>query len=237
MLRKLLFTVPAIVVLTCGATTLTGCGSDDIEPEPVVHTPLDLDPTEDVEIAEWWTTGKRLLHLYDDGRYALYSSTNRYDTPVERGRWSQGSYAALWMEPYTTQHRRVRVSISKVNGELRLDVPKVGELRPLEQPPRVVEDRLVGLWKGPLGDLYLYDNMLFEYKRVRGDTSLSPLPTTGQWRITDKSVTLLPDSPAYQTTRLNMNMSNEGMILESSFGTFQREGSDRITTETSDMPH
>jgi len=225
-----------LVLVALAPVGLTGCASEDIVPEPVVHTPLELDPTEDIEIAEWWTTGERLLHLYEDGRYALYNSTNRYDTPVQRGRWSQGSYAVLWLEPYTTEHKRIRVRISQAGAEPRLTIPRVGELAPLRRPPRVVEDQLIGVWQGPGGDLHLHGDKTFEYKPVHGDMTTSRLPTSGQWRTTDKSVTLLPNSPAYTSARLDMKMSNHGMILDAPHGTFNRGVRERVTTETSTRP-
>lgn len=237
-------TFTLVVTLLLTITFFTACNDESVLPQPVVQTPLVLDPTEDVQIAEWWTNGKQLLHLYADGRYALHGSTNRYESAVERGRWSKGSYAVLWLEPYTTQHERIRVGIGKVENMLVLNVPKFGVMKPVDQPPIVLEDRVIGVWMSDRGTLQLSQDLHFDFtQRTRsasaGATATgepnSNFPTQGTWRVIGRELELQPLSPAQQTIMLKVSTTGEGVSLIALDSTFRRASS-RMTTEPTAQP-
>lgn len=84
-MRRILGSIVVVILLIA---YVAACNDESVLPEPVVHTPLVLDPTEEVELAEWYTNGRELLHLYADGRYALHGTMNRYESAKERGRWA-----------------------------------------------------------------------------------------------------------------------------------------------------
>jgi len=105
-------------------------------------------PTDDYELPQWWTNNEQLLHLHASGAYALYDGTNRYHRPIERGRWAQPGYAALWLEPYAELPREAaRASISKSGPLFRLSYRSFAPMVGLEAPPAVLEDRLIGSWQ------------------------------------------------------------------------------------------
>ncbi|MCA9291440.1 MAG: hypothetical protein KDA25_09950, partial [Phycisphaerales bacterium] len=103
---------------------LTGCNDAErfLEPLPPSQ-PLAFDPTEPYTMSEWWTNGHQLLRLQADRRYLLYGTTNRYDRPVQIGRWSRQSFACLWFEPYSSlRSERLRVAVSKVDDRIALSI-------------------------------------------------------------------------------------------------------------------
>lgn len=234
--RTTLLTSTALLLLIASF----GCEQNQTaEPAPVVHTPLDLDPTHDIEIGEWWTNGRNLMRLYPDGRYAQYATMNRYETPVQRGRWSQGSYAVLWLEPYTTQQQRIRVSIDRVDGEIVLNVPKLGTMHAVNKPPAVLEDQLVGTWENQLGRLRLDRSMRFEYDRKWSGDGAAPVatfPSQGAWRLIDRQLELRPDSPVFETVWMKVEVSADGITLESPHGVFRKPAIGWMTTETDANP-
>ena len=232
-MRRILGSIVVVILLIA---YVAACNDESVLPEPVVHTPLVLDPTEEVELAEWYTNGRELLHLYADGRYALHGTMNRYESAKERGRWSKESYAMLWLEPYTTQHERIRVSISKVDNMIVLNVPKHGVMKPQDAPPTVLEDRVIGIWMGEPGTLRLSQDMQFDF--TLRDASASDavtgaagrIPTHGSWRVVGRDLELQPLSPAYEIVLLKVNMTSEGIALVGLDSTFRRASS-RMTSE------
>ena len=99
------------VALLGVAVLLAGCASTSKTDLEKADTPLPLDPTDDIELAEWWTNGYHLLHLGGDGFYRLYAENNRYLEPLERGKWWQQSYATVWLETYDQLPVRPSVSV------------------------------------------------------------------------------------------------------------------------------
>src|SRR5687767_11356489 len=133
----------SVAVLVANFVVCIGCESRHMrDPEPMVSTPLEFDPTEQFELSRWWSNGKQLLRLESNASYALYPDQNRYRLPLERGRWSQQSYAVLWLEPYTQRELvRQRVGITKIDKKFALVVPKYKPMFAIKSPPEVTEDR------------------------------------------------------------------------------------------------
>jgi hypothetical protein len=105
------------------------------ETEPVVSTPLPLDPTEEYELSRWWSNGTQILRLDRDAGYVIYSAENKYQEPVEQGRWYQQSYAVMWLEPYGgLKPHRERVSIEKIQGKIALVLPKLKPMFATDPP-------------------------------------------------------------------------------------------------------
>ena len=70
-----------LLVVVC----LAACASDDDkEADFVISTPFALDPTDEYELASWWSNGNELLFLGDNGYYAVYATGNRHRPPTER---------------------------------------------------------------------------------------------------------------------------------------------------------
>lgn len=213
----------AVVAMISG-----GCKSSiekQFEAEQVVISPpLEHDPTERLQLAEWWSSGTRLLRLGESAAYALFEGNNRYAQPIERGRWSQQSYALLWLEPYNT--RKVeprRVSITKIGGRLALVLPgSEGPMFALKQPPAVLEDRVVGAWEGPLGALHLMDNLRYALsptndKPVAGSPQIYAM-RKGSWRLADKQLVLVSDIPGVEPLRLPLTVTDKDVTINSPGG-------------------
>ena len=216
---RLLFTVPALLLLLGCVTT------EDLMPPVVIATPLDPDPTDRIELAEWWTNGRQMIHLEEAGTYARFNSTNRYHDPAEHGKWWQQSYAVLWLEPYRERRREVnRVGITKIDGKLALTVGKLEPMHPLEGPPPVPEDRLVGRWQGSFGTLRLGTDRRYTFSPP---TPLPDQPATlaghaGIWRLADGAVLLQPEAPNIQPIRLRARRDADDLVLATAVGPLRR---------------
>ena len=205
-----------------------GCSSkekEEAEPFPVSQ-PLAFDPTEQYELAAWWSNGEQLLFLGKGGFYAIYEGNNRYRAPVERGRWWQHSYAALWLEPYQElDAEATRVGISKVEGELVITVRGGSRpMSPLDGPPQVVEDRLIGVWQGALGRLRLDSDLRYTLS-VPPDPQPRPAALAGHhgsWRVEGEALVLQPDSPSTLPLELALRRHDETIVLQSVEGVLRQ---------------
>jgi hypothetical protein len=224
--------VLSVVACTIALTLWGGCKSSiekQFEAEQIVISPpLDHDPTDNAQLAQWWASEKRLLRLEESAAYSLFEGTNRYALPVERGRWSQHSYAALWLEPYNTMRVQPRrVSISKINGRLALTLPGGGApLFALQHPPVVLEDRVIGMWDGPLGALQLMDNLRYSLS-PRSDDGVAGAPhiyamRKGNWKIADTQLVLLSDIPGVEPLRLPLTVNEKSVTISAPGGTMTR---------------
>ena len=217
------------VILSLMTLAACGCESRHMrETEPVVSTPLEFDPTEHYELSRWWTNGTQLLRLESNASYALYPDQNRYRTPMQRGRWSQQSYAVLWLEPYTQREpMRQRVGITKLDGKLALMIPKYKPMHAIKSPPEVTEDRLFGTWEGPGGRLRLGSDMRYSYSPAMPDGVHSPIARAGQvgtWLIAADRVILQPNVSGSDPVRLNMTIEEKNVTMTGPDGQFTRRG-------------
>src|SRR5688572_11452184 len=196
-------------------TVLAGVGCDSWHKrdpaEGLVSTPLELDPTEPYILSRWWSNGTQLLRLNDDASYALYRDQNRYRAPLQRGRWSQQSYAVLWLEPYTQRDpERHRVSIAKMDGKLSVIVPGHKPMHAIKNPPEVTEDRLFGTWEGPGGQLRLRSDMRYSFAPSNPPHgSPSPIIRSGQngsWAVVEDRLILQPGLSGAEPMRLDMTI-------------------------------
>jgi hypothetical protein len=213
-----------VAILIAGMFTLfvAACESQEKqEPPPMVGIPLDLDPTQDYELAAWWTNGEQLLHLGEADTYALYEGVNRYRKPAQRGRWSQLSCAAIRLEPYAQRSQdATRGSIRRVGRRLTIELPPLAPMMGLEGPPPVIEDRLLGRWTAEFGALRLDDDLRYVYT-LNPDRARAPAAVTkhgGGWRVTDEVVILRPDSAGVAPVMVRIHESNGVIRLESPDG-------------------
>ena len=215
---RLLLTVPALLLLLGCVTT------EDLMPPVVIATPLDPDPTDRIELAEWWTNGRQMIQLKEVGTYARFNSTNRYREPAEHGKWWQQSYAVLWLEPYRERREVRRVGITKINGKLALTVGKLEPMHPLEGPPPVPEDGLVGRWQGRFGTLRLGADRRYAFSPPAPlpDRPASLAGHTGIWRLIDGTVLLQPDAPNIQPIRLRTRRDADDLVLATAVGPLRR---------------
>lgn len=173
------------------------------EADMLVDRPLLHDPTDKFEIGPWWSDGRHLLNLNADGSYALYDANNRYSRPMDRGRWGQQNYGTLWLEPYNRlQPQPTRVVITKIDGRLALQVPKLQPMYPLAGPPSVAEDSLIGDWQGPMGSLRLNADMTYTYTPASGTApggaraGMMVAGHNGRWKLEKDQVVLTPTTPS-----------------------------------------
>jgi hypothetical protein len=209
-----------IAMCVLAVVMVAGCKSDEeLLPPPVLATPLPLDPTEQYELARWWSNGEQMLRLDRAGSYALYNSTNRYRPPAERGTWDKQSYASIWLRPYSAMPRSdTRVAISKLDGELALQLGTLKPMRAIEEPVKVVEDELVGAWSAPHGVISLESNMRYTF--LPSDGARGPGGHSGLWRVVNDTVTLRPDSPSVHAVTLAIRRNGDAISLDSQQGQF-----------------
>ncbi len=209
---------------------LAGCTSTpQQEAQPVASVPLGLDPTEQYELASWWTNGEQLLYLAQSGFYALYEGTNRYRTPAERGKWWQHSYAALLLEPYAELRQPpTRVAIRKIAGERSLWIHELQPMLALDGPPEVLEDRLIGRWSGGLGTLRLDDDTryVFSPRQALEGAAARLAAHRGSWRVSGNALRLQPDSPIMEPMELAVQDGDEAIVLTSPDGDLQQTPAD-----------
>lgn len=214
-----------LVLLTC--LLLGACTAVKQEPEEItIDTPLEVDPTEPVALARWWSNGRQMLQLYVVGSYELYDGINRHDQPVERGRWSQPSYAWLRFEPYVTPSvEPVRVQIIRVDGEPALVLPDLEPMRAIDGPPPAPEDRLIGTWSSSVATLSIADDhrYLLVPADVTGGDVVSVGRHAGSWKLVEDRLQLRPDSPRIDPRELIVHEDAKGVVwLESPDGDFSR---------------
>jgi hypothetical protein len=219
----------ALVILGC-ACLLAGCKSPEEKypPPPLVTPALNLDPTQQVELASWWTNGEQLLHLQESHAYVLREGSNRYSKPIERGRWDQLSYAVVRMQPYgQRQSEAQRVSITRFDdGQLALILPKRKPMRPLDGPPPVPEDRLIGEWVGKAGSLTLDSKLQYTFAPV-SDSAGDPVRLAGHqgtWSLSGEVITLVPKTPGTKAMKLTMKSAGDDVTLTSADGDFKPGG-------------
>jgi hypothetical protein len=201
-----------LVAITC-ACCLASCKNESQQQDEImlsVNTPLSHDPTDEIVLAQWWSNGKQLLRLQGNHYYLLYDNNSRYGKPRERGRWDQDGYAVLWLDPYNTlQADSTRVSITKIDGELAIVIPKLHPMFALKGPPDAREDQLIGSWQGPMGTLQLNANMTYSLSPAAG-AMVDGRPVIGhggRWRLGGGEVALAPTTPAVQPFVLRVRES------------------------------
>ena len=196
---------------------LCACTAEDYLPEPVVHTPLAFDPTDQYELAEWWSNDQELLQLADDHSYRLYPSQSRYDRPTQHGRWSRINYAALRLEPYALRDAGpVRVTITRGADELALVIPKMKPMHPVAAAPATIEDGLLGRWESERGDLSIRQGQRYSFT-PRVATGQDPAVIAGHrgaWRLEADRLVLLPDAPNLARMELRVEAERAGGEVE-----------------------
>lgn len=232
--------VAAGILMAGAAFTFSACKSaveKQFEAEQIVISPpLDHDPTNRDPLSQWWANDTLLLRLDENAAYSLYAGANRYLPPIEHGRWSQQSYAVLWLEPYNTiKVDPRRVSISKVGSRLALTLPSsASPLLALDRPPIVLEDRIVGTWEGELGTLQLMENLRYTLAPRPGDTTVSSPQRNamrkGNWKIAENQLVLLSDVPGVEPLRLPLTATAASITIAAPEGTLSKVAPQRNAT-------
>jgi hypothetical protein len=159
-----------------------------------------LDPTAPIEVHGWWSNGRQLLHLEENGAYRIWAGSNRFDVPLQNGRWTRLTYAAIELQPYGRPvDERARCDFEMAGSEVQLQIPLEG-VAPMvrfTEAPSAIEDRLVGTWNGPGGTLRLADDGRY---RAEAPPSGSAQPISlaghgGRWLVEAANLLLIPDSP------------------------------------------
>lgn len=218
-----------LLAIVASFSSINGCKtSDERKLQESVATstpaPLSLDPTEQIKLHGWWSNDRQLLQLRDDGGYTLYGQLNRYSKPLERGRWGQRSYAVLRLEPYSSKAvSATRVSIDKIDGRITLRVRDLSPFTSIDQPPKAVEDSLLGQWTGSGGSLTLNGNQRYTYATP---TVAQHSPATlgghsGTWSLNGRVITLAPDSPSLKTATWTIGSTQHGTVLTDDAGSME----------------
>lgn len=202
----------AVVLASCA---IAGCTSSAKEAEEArlsaVDTPLPHDPMDKFEIGPWWSDGTNLLNLRADGGYSVFADNNRYTRAIDRGRWGQQNYATLWLEPYTgLDPQRIRVAITRVDGRIALQPPKCGTMFEIAAPPPVMEDRLLGEWRGTMGSLTLDKNSTYAFAPTPGAMTVDGKVLAGhngKWSLKGNQLTLTPATPNLSPMSLNVRLA------------------------------
>jgi len=206
---------------------VAGCESpEQLVPEPVAHTPLELDPTQPVEIIGWWSSDTQLLHVKRNSGYIVYPGRNRYDEPAQRGQWWKQSYATIWFEPYTEfDVQPYRGRLIRQDDEIMLRMGDQPAMRRLEAPPIVMEDHLFGTWRGNAGVLALRNDQRYRFTPTADavDEPVSIAGHAGAWSHENGQVVLTPDAPNLPTTRLGIVNNNAGRALEGMNSSFTKQ--------------
>lgn len=131
--RCLIGAAIAALLITIAAIT-PGCAIPEEERWTVRDTPLEVDPTEYIQIAGWWSNGMELLHVDSGGRYRLYDSPT-HAQPLHEGRWHRETHTRLRLEPYTGMDvEPLSVEILRRDEEYLLRVPGYADFRRTEAP-------------------------------------------------------------------------------------------------------
>lgn len=210
-----------------------GCKSatdKQFEREQVLIQPaLEHDPTNPIELVQWWSNSDQLLRLDDDAAYMLFDGHNRFSRPAEQGRWSQQSYAMMWLEPYTTRTVEPRrVSITKIDGRAALVIPGKQPMYALPGgPPTVLEDRMVGEWAGAMGSLQLSSDLRFllaPATDASGDAALPQIRAMqkGSWRIADQQLMLHSDIPGIDPLVMPLTVNESAVTISAPGGTMNK---------------
>jgi hypothetical protein len=218
-----------IGVIVCAVfLALAGCDSKKKRhSEMMLQTPLELDPTEHHDFDGWWSNGREMLHLDVDAAYQFFATTNQYSQPIQRGRWSQQNYATLWLEPYSElTSSRVRVTVMKTDGQISISLPQRAPFSRINAPPPVLEDRLVGRWTGPVGNLNLTSTMRYtlapEEKLVNGEPSGVIVGHRGTWALANQDLVLQPDAGAVQAMRWTVIVDGQDVWIDTPGGAMTR---------------
>ncbi len=189
-------------------------------------TPLPLDPTAPVPVEGWWSNGRQLLQLGDDGSYRLWSGTNRFDAPHQVGRWSRLNYQALMLEPYGIRTpEQTRCELARAGSEVQLRIPGLDSMVRFDSAPSAIEDRLLGLWSGPGGTLAISADGRYRAEAPAGSAAapISLAGHTGRWIIDGSTLLLLPDSPSVPPVLLAMEPKGRDSVrLRAGDGSYQR---------------
>lgn len=186
-----------------------------------------FDPTEAPALAEWWSNERQLLNLRPNGAYRLYEGLNRYRPPSEQGRWWRQTYATMWVQPYDVlTHQSTRVAIQKHDGEFQIAFRELAPMSPLDGPPPVVEDQLMGCWFGAGGSLTLDHGMRYRFVAPPAADVQSPAALAGQqgrWTVERDYLILSPDSAAVNQIVVRIEDEDGRLFLESDAGPMHQE--------------
>ncbi|NNF44320.1 MAG: hypothetical protein HKN62_15005 [Phycisphaerales bacterium] len=233
---------PAALLIV--ATLIAGCASPEekLALAEVHHTPLAFDPTDEGDLGRWWSNGAQMLRLDQTGEYALYRNANRYQPPLERGSWARPSYAQVRLSPYDDAvDRWQRVPITKSGDVLQLHVRDLAPMTPIEAPPVVIEDDLIGVWQAADGTLVLGADLVYSFS-PRSAASLPVPPAvvaghSGGWRLEGEQLRLRPYPANMGAFELALGFGDDGTpALRSDRTTFRPATNDRDLSRSFPAP-
>lgn len=213
-MRRSMWTLAASLT----ACVLSACATDSGKRDLLADNPLPFDPMHKYVLAEWWTNGEQLIHLQPNFGYRIFADENRYGVPVERGQWSRRTYAALEFEPYDVRREGAeRVVIDRLDDETLVMV--IRDLKPfvgVDEPPRVLEDELFGIWSNDQFRVALRSDMRYRFERVAalppGTAGLAG--HDGRWEMSQETVILQPDARGLEPILIDVVVRDDALVLD-----------------------
>ena len=167
---------------------------------------LDIDPTETISIIGWWTNGKEIMLIKEDGAFNWWGQPNRFLPPSKIGRWDRQNYRTFWLEPYVDRKNpgvmppRIRAPMRRTDGKIFVDAGSALNMLHYDVAPVAPEDLYVGKWSGPGGNLLLSSNGRYELEASAMPTNDSGLVSrsshSGTWTFDGQYIRLLSDGTA-----------------------------------------
>lgn len=194
-------------VLVVSGLAFCGCQTGEREEQRIVHTPLELDPSNPPEIVGWWSDGEKLLRVDQSRRYVRYDSLNRFKAGRERGRWTRRSYAHFWIEPDATgPHGMEQIRLRMIDEEIALLVPGRGPFFRINKPPITDEELYFGRWESVAVVLTLNDSLRYSWSIKREDGPSPHFLTghRGRWETRNGRIVLHPDPAGLESTRMTV---------------------------------
>lgn len=162
---------------------------------------LDIDPTETIPIFGWWSNGKELLLILENGAFRFWDQPNRFFAPTKSGRWDRQNYRTFWIEPYVDKKNpgvmpaRIRCAMRRSDGVVFADVGSALGMRQMNEAPTAPEDLYVGRWSGPGGSLTLSADGKYELLSSPSSTNdpalVSRASHSGTWTFDGQYIRLI----------------------------------------------
>lgn len=153
-------------------------------PAPVVVTTLQMDPEKPQEIAGWWHGENGLLEVTNDGRYRRWKDLDRFNRPIEVGRWHRENHAVFWLESYALPRTpRQRAALWLEDDALMANLDRRETYRFGKNPPACPADGLVGHWVGTGGGLKLHKDLTYRWTAPKSTQPADLGGQRGRWRF------------------------------------------------------
>jgi len=178
-----------------------------VEPRPLQVPSIAMDPERPEPIVAWWSNGREILDVREDGSYRLWKGQGRYRPADEVGRWDRQNHATFWLEPYSMRKEdRARAAISIEDGKVVATIRTWAPLVRLADPPAGPEEEFIGVYVGDGGSLELRDDGRYRLVPPRRDGDpVTVAAHDGSWRLENGKIVLAPRSPTVPPVTIDID--------------------------------